>query len=146
MNRQSLSQIEDEFRRQGLALTVQRRVILGELLGRKDHPTADQIYDSVRDDVPGLSRTTVYRVLDTLVQLGAARKVLHADASVRFDPNTARHHHLVCESCGALIDLDDGALPEINLPKAGSGFKITNYTINFTGVCSGCRQTDRSSQ
>ncbi len=137
----NLSEAEEKFREQGLPLTTQRRLILNELDGRLDHPTADQIYDAVRDRLPGLSRTTVYRVLDTLVKLGLVRKVMHADASVRFDPNVSRHHHLVCESCGALVDFEASGVPELRLPRAGAdGFTITDYTINFTGVCAGCRE------
>jgi len=76
---------EQKFRERGLALTVQRRVILAELLARRDHPTADQVFAAVVGRVPGLSRTTVYRVLETLVGLGMARKVLHADAGICLD-------------------------------------------------------------
>ena len=137
--REQIEQHEARCREHGLALTVQRRVILRELIGRLDHPTADQIYDSVRDRLPGLSKTTVYRVLDTLVRVGAARKVSHAAAVVRFDPNVSRHHHLVCEHCGGLTDLEDEAVCAILPPNTRqSGFVITDYSINFTGTCSGC--------
>ena len=136
---------EQKFRERGLALTIQRRIILAELLARLDHPTADQIFASVRDRVPGLSKTTVYRVLETLVSLGMARKVMHADAAVRFDPNVARHHHLVCEICGTLVDLADDDVANLSLPETEQhGFTIKNYTINFSGVCAGCSDGDRS--
>ena len=71
------AELEQALREQGLSLTSQRRVILEALLKRKDHPTADQVYELVRDRLPGLSRATVYRALETLVQAGAARKVFH---------------------------------------------------------------------
>ncbi|HRX84343.1 MAG TPA: transcriptional repressor, partial [Phycisphaerae bacterium] len=63
----SLEWFEQLCRQQGLALTVQRRTILSVLLDSDDHPTADQVYEIVRQRLPGLSRTTVYRVLDTFV-------------------------------------------------------------------------------
>ena len=135
-----IAYFENMCRSRGIALTVQRRIILQELLGRTDHPTADQIYESVQDRVPGLSRTTVYRVLDKLVELGAARKLAHTGAIVRFDPNVERHHHLICETCGQLVDLDDRAIRKLDLPRTSkSGFTITDYSINFTGICAGCR-------
>jgi Fur family peroxide stress response transcriptional regulator len=131
---------EQEFRRRGLPLTTQRRVILEELLDRRDHPTADQIFETVRERLPSLSRTTVYRVLEALVDVGAARRVLHPDAVARFDPVTHRHHHLVCERCGALVDLDDEAVARIGLPDTGGmGFEITDYSISFTGICATCQ-------
>jgi len=134
-----LQAFEEECRRRGLALTVQRRAVFEELADRRDHPTADQIYDAVHVRLGGLSRTTVYRVLETLVEAGLARKVHHADAVVRYDPVTERHHHLVCERCGRLVDLDDAVVPRVPIPDArGTGFRIHDYSVSFTGVCSSC--------
>jgi Fur family peroxide stress response transcriptional regulator len=136
---------EEECRRRGLAVTVQRRAVFEELARRRDHPTADQIYDAVRGRLGGLSRTTVYRVLETLVEAGLARKVHHVDAVVRYDPVTGRHHHLVCERCGCLVDLDDSVVPRVPIPDAGkTGFRIRDYSVSFTGLCSSCSQSDRS--
>lgn len=130
-----------ECRRRGLALTIQRRTVFEELAERRDHPTADQVYDAVSARLPGLSRTTVYRVLDTLVDQGFARKVQHTAAVARFDPVTERHHHLVCEVCGGLSDLDDGAVGGVRLPDVRrTGFRIHDYSISFTGLCKDCRR------
>ena len=65
-----LAEVEALCRERGLSVTVQRRVIFEVLLGRRDHPTAEQVYDLVIDRIPRVSRATVYRVLDTLVQVG----------------------------------------------------------------------------
>jgi Fur family transcriptional regulator, peroxide stress response regulator len=136
-----LEGFEAECRRRGLALTVQRRAVFEELAHRRDHPTADQIYDAVHGRLAALSRTTVYRVLETLVEAGIARKVHHVDAVVRYDPVTERHHHLVCERCGQLVDLDDSVVPRMPLPDAkGTGFRIRDYSVSFTGLCAACCQ------
>jgi Fur family peroxide stress response transcriptional regulator len=114
------------------------------LSARRDHPTADQVYDAVRDRIPGLSRTTVYRVLEALVEAGFVRKVHHAGGVARFDPVTHRHHHLVCEACGRLVDLDDAAVPALRLPEArGSGFQIKDYSVSFLGLCGACARAKR---
>jgi len=135
---------EAECRRRGLAVTVQRRAVFEALAVRRDHPSADQVYDAVRGRIPGLSRTTVYRVLDTLVEAGFVRKVHHAGGVARFDPMTHRHHHLVCEACGRLVDVDDAAVPTLRLPEArGSGFRITDYSVSFLGLCGACGRTKR---
>jgi len=139
-SRDRILAFEGECRRRGLALTIQRRAVYEELVERKDHPTADQVYDALQARLPGLSRTTVYRVLDTLVEQGFARKVHHAGAVARFDPMTVRHHHLVCDGCGQLVDLEDGVVPGVPLPDArGTGFRIRDYSISFTGLCKSCR-------
>jgi Fur family peroxide stress response transcriptional regulator len=139
MQKDLLNSLEAVFRENGLPLTVQRKVILEALLDREDHPTTDQIYETVKDNLPGLSKATVYRVLDTLVQVGMVQKVFHTDAVARFDPMVSRHHHAICRLCGELIDLEPEAVPDIPFPKMQSGFEITDYSINFTGVCSGCQ-------
>lgn len=141
-----LDACEKTCRERGLAMTVQRRVILRELLERTDHPTADRIYESVRERLPGLSRTTVYRVLEAFVGAGVASKVFHPDAVARFDPVGERHHHLVCESCGRLFDLEAAAVGEVPLPRSRAGFVIHDYSINFTGLCSDCRRVSASSR
>ncbi len=129
-----------ECRRRGVALTVQRRAVYAELADRRDHPTADQVHDALRERLPGMSRATVYRVLETLVEQGFARKVHHPGAVARFDPMTTRHHHLVCDRCGRLVDLEDGAVSAVRLPEAGRrGFEIRDYSISFTGLCRDCR-------
>jgi Fur family transcriptional regulator, peroxide stress response regulator len=139
-----LAGFEDECRRRGLAVTVQRRTVFGELAGRRDHPTADQVYEAVRGRLPGLSRTTVYRVLEALVEAGLARKVHHAGGAARFDPTTARHHHLACEACGRLVDLEDELVPPLRLPETiGAGFGIKDYTVSFTGLCPACARKRR---
>jgi Fur family peroxide stress response transcriptional regulator len=135
---------EAECRRRGLAVTVQRRTVFEALSARRDHPTADQVYDAVRGRIPGLSRTTVYRVLEALVEAGFVRKVHHAGGVARFDPVTQRHHHLVCEACGRLVDLDDAAVPALRLPEArGSGFRIKDYSVSFLGLCGACTRAKR---
>jgi Fur family peroxide stress response transcriptional regulator len=136
-----VSRMKEICRREGLALTAQRRAILDELCGRTDHPTADDLYEAIQPRVPGLSRTTVYRVLDTLVDLGVLKKVAHSGGAARFDPNTKRHHHLICESCGDLGDLPSSLVPDIPVGRVPSeGFEIRDYSIQFTGLCARCRK------
>jgi Fur family peroxide stress response transcriptional regulator len=140
-----LAGFEAECRRRGLAVTVQRRAVYGVVSSRRDHPTADQVYEAVKGRVPGLSRTTVYRVLDTLVDTGFVRRVHHAGGVTRFDPTTERHHHLVCEACGRLVDLEDAAVPALRLPEArGTGFRISDYSVSFLGLCGSCARSKRS--
>ena len=138
---QRLQQFESLCRERGLPLTVQRRDILRTILERDDHPSADQVYEAVKGRIPGLSRTTVYRVLDTLVELGAVRRLHHPGSGARFDGKLQRHHHLVCRKCGCVIDIDNAGLDRLKVP-AGQrhGFQIEDYSVHFTGLCQECRR------
>ena len=136
----ALKKLEEQCRQKGLPLTIQRRVIFELLVNHQDHPTADDIFQEVQDKLPGVSRTTVYRVLETLVGMGLAHKINHPAAAVRFDPMTHRHHHLVCESCGQVQDWEDDSLSTLDLPNTRRcDFKILDYSIYFSGICDRCR-------
>jgi Fur family peroxide stress response transcriptional regulator len=133
--------LEKACRERGLPLTVQRRAIWEALSAHKDHPTADDIYAEVKDRLPGLSRTTAYRVLEAIVRMGLAHKVSHPGAAVRFDPILEPHHHFVCSRCDHIFDLEDPSLKRLQfrIPKSPD-FEINGYSIYFRGVCSACRK------
>ncbi len=136
---QRLQQFEALCRQRGLPLTVQRREIMKAILERDDHPSADQVYESVKDRLAGLSRTTVYRVLDTLVELGVIRRLHHPGTSVRFDGKIHRHHHLICRKCGGVLDFEASSLDGLRVPPGvREGFTIEDYSVHFTGLCRNC--------
>jgi Fur family peroxide stress response transcriptional regulator len=137
-----LQQFEAACRAHGLPITVQRRRIFEVLCDRTDHPTPDQVYAAVKDTLPGVSRTTVYRVLDTLVRVGVLARASSPGAASRVDPRTSRHHHLVCQRCGRLFDVDEEAVEHRVRPPdvRRQGFVIQGYSIHFTGLCATCQR------
>jgi len=138
-----LKLMEERCRKNGLSLTVQRRAILENLSSRMDHPTADQIYAAIQDRIAGVSRTTVYRVLETFVQLGLAQKISNPEAKARFDADTSRHHHATCLECEKIIDIDGSALPDIYLSRADlKGFEVFDCSVVAVGLCKDCRSKD----
>ncbi len=138
---EKLQQFEALCRRRGIPLTWQRRAVLEALAERRDHPTADQLYEAVSARVPGISRTTVYRALETLQQVGVARRVLHPGSATRFDAVTEHHHHVVCLRCGLVLDVAEPVSESLDLPsEVPGGFEIVDYSIYFQGICSACRQ------
>ncbi|NQT18920.1 MAG: transcriptional repressor [Planctomycetes bacterium] len=138
--RTRLRHFEALCREQGLPLTVQRRDILQTVLERNDHPTADQLYESLQDRIPGLSRTTVYRVLSMLVEMAVIRRLHHPGTTARFDGKIHRHHHLICRRCDKVIDVHDTTLDEVPQPDVRTeGFEIDDFSVHFTGICAECR-------
>jgi len=136
-----LREFEARCRERGVPLTVQRREVLEAVLKRDDHPTADQLYDSLKERIPGLSRTTVYRVLETLVNMGVIRRLHHPGTAARFDGKIHRHHHLVCKKCGKVIDIHDATWNEVPFPEVRKEeFEIEDFSVHFTGICAECRK------
>lgn len=134
------TKFESACREQGLALTVQRRAIYEALATRTDHPTADQVYESISEKLKGISRTTVYRVLETFVSIGIAKRISNPESKARFDADINRHHHLSCIECGCIIDMHDNQLNSLQVPEdLASEFEILDYSITFTGYCAVCR-------
>lgn len=130
--------LDEICRNHALPVTVQRRAVLEELSRRSDHPTADGVFEMVRKRLPEISRTTVYRALETVVRHGIARKVCHPGAAARYEMRLGRHHHLVCLECESMVDVEDRSLDNLRLPRLRSGFRIEDYSIQFRGLCSEC--------
>ncbi len=134
-----LQEFEALCRRQGVSFTVQRRLVLEVVLERDDHPTADQIVEIVKQRLPNISRTTVYRVLDALVDMGMIRRLHHPGPAVRYDGKVRRHHHLICKRCHKVIDWEDARLNRIHPPNVeAEGFQVEDFSVHFTGVCGEC--------
>jgi len=141
-----LEAFEGICRSEGLPYTVQRRVIFEAILDLDDHPTADQVFESVASANPGISRTTVYRNLDTLVRLGAVARLSHPGRVVRYDRRTDLHHHLVCTRCNAVTDFCHEALDALRVPDTSDhGFEVSDYRVHLRGTCNRCREQEEDS-
>ena len=93
-----------QLKRDVLKLTPQRIAIVRELADDLSHPTAQDLFERLRVSFPTMSFATVYNTLDVLAAHGLLRSI-RLGGAVRFDPNTAAHHHAVCDTCGTVIDL-----------------------------------------
>lgn len=120
----------------------QRALMLEELQNRCDHPTADDLYVSLREKMPNISLATVYRNLGLLEQHGMVRRIL-ASGPDHFDADVSLHHHLLCKGCGAVIDVflahDDMLCQRAQNVTDG---QIDDYALIFYGVCEICMQKD----
>ena len=124
----------------GGRMTRQRRVVLQVLASVTCHPTAAELYELVRERLPGISPGTVYRNLKVLKDLGYVQELdFGADAS-RFDANVASHYHVRCDCCG---QVDDVPGPEIagieDAAQALPGWQITGHRVEFHGLCPECK-------
>lgn len=119
-------------------LTKQRKIILEELTKLSSHPTADELYQIVRQRMPNISLGTVYRNLDFLVEQGQIAKIDASGGQKRFDALMEYHQHVRCLKCGSIRDVFTVAplpsLEGVDVP----GFTITSSRVEFDGICDGC--------
>ena len=109
----------------------QREAVYDFLMTRKDHPTADFIYENVRKTFPNISLGTVYRNLNLLVELGQAQRFSTYDGYDHFDGNPAPHYHFVCNKCRCVLDIDT---PADDGFKAGVIKKLTDFIGMFVVI------------
>ena len=125
----------------GQNYSKQREAIYNFLAGRKDHPTADVVYDNIRKDMSNISLGTVYRNLKVLCEVGRIRKVDCGDGLDHYDANLGVHQHFVCEKCGSIGDIFLGELEELKAcaAKACEG-EIISTEVVFRGICPKCKK------
>lgn len=135
-----------DLKRAGLKLTPQRIAIVQLFASDETHPTAQDLFERLRPSFPSMSFATVYNTLDTLARTGLAGIVRlpgkRGDAA-RFDPNTAPHHHAVCDGCGAVLDIGAGTLSPTRaavrrLRRLAPGFSVRAVERVYRGLCSRC--------
>lgn len=127
----------DRHKNLGIKLTPQRLAILDYLEGNKNHPSADDIYKAIKKAFPTMSFATVYTTLDTLRRRGMLTELTIDPAKKRFDPNTEKHHHLICTECKKVIDVHMDFC--LDLPAVvADGFEVTGNHIEFYGRCPAC--------
>jgi Fur family peroxide stress response transcriptional regulator len=119
--------------------TKQRELILQALKGTKCHPTADWVYEKVREQLPSISLGTVYRNLRSLVEAGEVMELTFGSSFSRFDGNPENHYHFVCEECGQVSDLDLPLQEQLEKQlEACSSCKVYTHRLEFYGVCEEC--------
>jgi len=120
--------------------TNQREAILKILINTRSHPTADDIYDEVREEIPNISKGTVYRNLKVLQEMGQVRELNLDGAKSRFEVAIAGHYHFRCENCGRLLDLDVPINKELDREIAKqTGLSISYHQLEFRGLCHDCQ-------
>ncbi len=119
--------------------SAQRDAILSELCSRKDHPTADELYWSLRQVMPNISMGTVYRNLSLLTETGQIMRLSYGGAD-HFDGNAENHYHLHCTSCGRVFDIEMPMFERMESDaEKHSKAKITSHILTFVGICENCQ-------
>ncbi len=132
--------VADRLRQAGERVTAQRLLIADALARGGRQVTAQDLYARLRRESPGIGRATVYRTLEALVSAGVARRLElegHVSAYVACRPQ--HHHHLACERCGRVEEIDEGYIAPVAVRVAKElGFRIDDARIDFYGTCARC--------
>lgn len=128
-------------RKMGVRVTPQRIAIFRELAESDEHPSADSIFERIREQMPSVSIDTVYRTLSLLEDIDLARNVSTVDGKARYDPTTASHCHFICLECGRIVDVFSDTVKPSGLRKEAKGLgRIDSVSVELHGCCSSCLQ------
>ena len=129
----------DLLRRRGVQVTAQRLAVLRAVSARP-HSTVDDIDKIVRAEIGAISRQAVYDALAALTDKGLLRRIQPAGSPARFEDRVGdNHHHLICRTCGRMVDVDCavGATPCLTAADA-SGYEVDEAEVIYWGRCPDC--------
>lgn len=135
----------DDLRRSleqaGWRCTRRRTAVYNHLCAAATHPTAEQVFSSVRQQIPNISLATVYKALEALVDAGVATRLGDGTGPARYDGRAEAHYHFRCDRTGEIIDLPLDYDPHL-LDKLGAhvnetlrahGFEVVGHRLELVG-------------
>ena len=133
------AELKQELIDSGIRPSVQRLAIYEFVKNNPIHPTADVVYDALRDALGSLSLTTVYNTLKLFVDAGLISMLTIDDTFRCFDGNTASHAHFRCDSCGKIVDLAISS-KFLSMVDGLEGFEIKDAQLYLKGLCPLCKE------
>lgn len=120
----------------------QNQLIYNLLKSRKDHPTADMLFISAREQEPDIGVATIYRNLKALSSEGKVATLETQDKRIHYDGDLTPHSHFICENCGKIVDVFNGE----NIPREllESGCLVKNAKCVYYGLCSDCNKKEKN--
>jgi len=128
----------ERCRKAGLKMTPQRMAVYKALVHTDVHPTAEEVYQMVRGEMPNISLDTVNRTLLTLAEIGAAFVVEGTGQPRRYDGGMEDHQHFRCIKCGKIIDFHYEPYDNIEVPGHIGNFRVIRKTVYLEGYCADC--------
>jgi Fur family transcriptional regulator, peroxide stress response regulator len=134
-----LEAVRRKLGERGAHVTKQRLSVYEYLAEVSHHPTAEEVFRSVKRRLPKISLATVYKNLEALVACGAAAKLTYGDGAARYDVRTDQHHHTRCLACGRVSDMEAAEGDErLRRIRPAGGFRVRDYRLELLGYCKGC--------
>lgn len=147
VSEKQLSHAINTLKESGVRITPQRHAVLEYLLNSMSHPTADEIYKALEGKFPNMSVATVYNNLRVLREIGLVRELTYGDSSSRFESNMSEHYHVICNSCGKIVDFQYPSLNEVeSLAEQVTGFDVSHHRLEIYGICEECSEKKTAKQ
>jgi Fur family peroxide stress response transcriptional regulator len=125
----------------GIAVTHQRQILYEVMHGMEGHPSPEEVYARVREQIPSISLATVYKNIHLFVASGVLREVSLHHGSIRVEMNDEAHHHMVCSQCKAIADIGEQELGlETKRRTLPGGFLVERFSVDVIGICAKCQQ------
>jgi len=135
--------LKETLQKEGLRYTKQRQEIWNELRSSNKHRDAEEIYITLNNQGLKISRATVYRAIDVLVKNNLIDKLDIGDGRARFEYNdkSLHHDHLICTSCGKIIEFCNDEIEELQIKVAKQRkFKLLHHNHQLFGLCEDCNK------
>ncbi|TYB91441.1 MAG: transcriptional repressor [Kosmotoga sp.] len=132
----SNEEISNMLKKNGISLSLQKILIFDFLIKNQNHPIAIQIFNELADEIPTLSKTTVYNALSSFVNSGLIRKLIIDEKETRYEIAEILHGHFKCVECSEITNFDidiDGSFE-----KELKDFEITSKEVILKGICPIC--------
>ena len=138
-----ITRFQDFLQEQGLKLTGERKALVREIFAIHYHFEADELLSKMKEKDVKISRATVYRTLELLVKSGMVRRVHLGEDHYHYEhvAGNSHHDHLICTTCGSVIEFNDPELQRRQLEICESKkFTPTFHNLQILGVCNACRR------
>jgi Fur family peroxide stress response transcriptional regulator len=137
MSKMTVEEKKAKLKDKGVLLTIQRSAVLEFLHDTTAHPTAEEIYQSLRGMYSALSRATIYNTLDLLKTHGLIQEITIERNKIHYDYKTEPHHHFLCSHCARIYDVAMEKIP-CKREEWVDGHKMEAAWLYMTGTCSAC--------
>ena len=137
-----LNRFKEALKMEGLKYTPQRTAVLEEIIKDKGHRESEEIYLALKKSGQHVSRATIYRTMDILVNNGFARKMNLGDGRARYESkvNSPHHDHLVCMDCGLIVEFMDQQIEDLQDEIAIQyEFQLKRHIHQLFGLCKKCQ-------
>lgn len=146
MNDHEYQILMNYLKEKNLKITGQRKLILDAFLNNESHISAEELYDQIKRENPGIGLATIYRTLKLFAECGLASEVHFSDGLTRYEHRFGHEHHdhLICLNCGKYIEVVDPAIEELqNRLAQMNEFQVLRHRMELYGICRNCKQSEK---